>query len=249
MDSESNTTPKSTDTKTLKCLFWNVEGLFSSLKDPVFTNCIIDHDLLFFVETWTDNTQNIDIPGYECFSFHRQRKKKKSKRNSGGIILYCKNSYSKGIKVVKNHNDSIVWIQLSSVEFNLPRDIMLAVYYVVPAYSSSRDLIDIDVFNLLESDIAHFEDMNENIDFILVGDFNARTKNCPDYIEYDNNLYVPVPDDYIADNPSNETQRCSCDKREPDEFGRKLLALCQSTGLRILNGRFGNDDGIGKLHN
>ena len=52
-----------------------------------------------------------------------------------------------------------------------------------------------------------------------------------------------LPDDYIID---TEVRRFSQDKGHMNNNGTLLLDLCKQTGLRIFNGRFGNDKGIGK---
>ena len=54
------------------------------------------------------------------------------------------------------------------------------------------------IWNLLEEEIAYYQDKGHTL---LLGDFNARTASNFDYIELDSNNYVPLPDNYIPDNP------------------------------------------------
>ena len=52
-----------------------------------------------------------------------------------------------------------------------------------------------------------------------------------------------LPDEYIAD---AELQRFSEDNGHVNNNGLLLLDFCKQTGLRIMNGRVGADQGIGK---
>ena len=53
-----------------------------------------------------------------------------------------------------------------------------------------------------------------------------------------------LPDEYTID--SNVPQRISQDTVRPDSNGLLLLELCRQTGMRILNGRTGNNANVGK---
>ena len=77
---------------------------------------------------------------------------------------------------------------------------------------------------------------------ILTGDFNARTGEQPDYVVLDSDMYVPLPPEYCADTPIT---RASQDT-SMNSYGKKLLDLCISAGLRIVNGKAGVDRNRGK---
>ena len=83
---------------------------------------------------------------------------------------------------------------------------------------------------------------------MCIGDFNARTGAEPDYIpldRLDNQVLRNVGElfDYVSDECS--TPRVSQDKTV-NNFGRNLLRLCKSTGIRIVNGRSPGDN-IGRF--
>ena len=79
---------------------------------------------------------------------------------------------------------------------------------------------------------------------LLCGDYNARTAACPDYIADDTNQHVHVlPDEYTVD--SNIDPRVSQDIVRPDPNCLLLLELCRQSGLRIMNGRMGEDANVG----
>ena len=78
---------------------------------------------------------------------------------------------------------------------------------------------------------------------LIIGDMNSRTDESKDYVENENTRYVPVPDNYTEDD--DVPHRTSCDKKAPDEYGHKLIDLCKTCSLRIVNGRVGSDKGVG----
>jgi hypothetical protein len=78
-----------------------------------------------------------------------------------------------------------------------------------------------------------------------VGDFNARTSVLADYVIGEkSDVYLPLPDEYAYDTVT--IPRSSMDRNVVNENGRRFLELCKSTGLRIVNGRKGRDENLGK---
>ena len=149
------------------------------------------------------------------------------------------------IQVIKKMM-KMLWLKLDNQFFGLSKDVLICLYYVVPSNSTRQDMLEIDLFDKLQIKIAECEsDTEETNHYLIVGDFNARTAISADYVEDDtDSVYVPLPDDYIEDGVlprSSEDADVS-----PTNYGRKLLDLCISTGLRIVNGRVGNDKGVGK---
>ena len=85
----------------------------------------------------------------------------------------------------------------------------------------------------------------KNCQFLLCGDFNSRTSSKSDYVEADEVNHMSVlPDDYISD---TQMPRFSEDGGHINSNGLLLLDFCKQTGLRIMNGRVGNDKGLGKF--
>ena len=96
------------------------------------------------------------------------------------------------------------------------------------------------MFEQIEADIAHF---SQRGNIIISGDLNARTGQENDFIMNDYTNYIPLPPDYQMDNPIRK--RLNQDKICRG-FGKSLIDLCKTTGLRILNGRTLGDS-FGKL--
>ena len=57
-----------------------------------------------------------------------------------------------------------------------------------------------------------------------------------------NIVFINYTDD---DTPKDRTTE---DVKAPNSFGRNILELCKSTGLRICNGRFGENSGKYPFH-
>lgn len=78
---------------------------------------------------------------------------------------------------------------------------------------------------------------------MICGDFNCRTGTEPDFVVFDNDAISDfLPDGYQID---ENFLRFSQDKIL-NTNGRKLLDFCKANGLRICNGRLGDDKGMGK---
>ena len=97
---------------------------------------------------------------------------------------------------------------------------------------------------LLDSTVFIENKFHGNCIFLLCGDFNSRTSNNPDFVIDDDTLHMSVlPDDYVSD---TQIPRYSQDEGHTNSNGLLFLDFCRQTGLRIMNGRVGNDEGVGK---
>ena len=77
---------------------------------------------------------------------------------------------------------------------------------------------------------------------LLAGDFNARTGTLQDFVARDEHADVPgiaIPG--VNDLPSQILPRRSTDREVHNQFGKRLLTLCQDASLLILNGRVEGD--------
>ena len=83
---------------------------------------------------------------------------------------------------------------------------------------------------------------------IIAGDLNSRTAENEDFCENISDseaLYIPLPTDNFENDIPMRT-RCSQDKGMNGN-GAELLQFCKFSEFRILNGRTGKDNGIGKF--
>ena len=100
---------------------------------------------------------------------------------------------------------------------------------------------------MLERDIRHYSDSGK---IIVVGDMNARTGLSNDHFEGCDNIekYIHCLEgaELNLDSDISVGRRYSLD-RKIDSSGVKLLQICKDAGLRIINGRIGDDAGIGNF--
>ena len=84
-------------------------------------------------------------------------------------------------------------------------------------------------YGTLESDIQKCNSLG---DVMLLGDFNSRTGNIPDFLEYH-------PDIDESDENVNSIHLTNRNSRDNvlNQFGKHLLELCCHSNLNILNGR------------
>lgn len=198
--------------------------------------------MLLFTETWCSQSSNIDIDGYDKFVCNRPKYNRRSKRDSGGIVVYFKSWLFGKIELIKSDNRGIVWFKLDKKELGFNDDIYFCVCYIPPENSMvyknvHSNLYECDFFEILNDDILIYSDKGT---VFLTGDTNSRVGEKHDFIDDMNlNRYVYMPENY-SNNDILPT-RCSNDKIV-NTFGTKLLTLCKENDLHIVNGRLENGD-------
>ena len=159
-------------------------------KDRHFVGFITKYDLVCLQETWPSKKSKIDIDGFSS-PIHSFRKvqSRRARRNSGWIIIYIKDINRKGVKLVKNDIDCIVWIKLDKTYFKVEDDWYLAITYIPPENSVYHNVYDVDIFKKLklEDELSYYK-CKEKV--ALLGDLNSRIGKKCDFIEnnYDINL-------------------------------------------------------------
>ena len=230
------------------CLL-NAQGLTSKrtnkLKSSDFENFFSSTDIILITESWTDEYSDIEVSDFDAFVLHRKEKKKGCKRNSGGIVLYIRSKYVTRDTLVYISQDDIIWVKFNKALFSVSNDLYVGLCYVIPDDSSRQSLVDSNIFDrLLDSFIFIENESNNDCNILLCGDFNSRTSNSPDYVVDDSSVHMSVlPDEYVSD---IQMPRFSEGAGHTNNNGLLLLDFCKQTGLRIMNGRVGNDGGIGR---
>lgn len=128
---------------------------------------------------------------------------------------------------------------------SLNNDLYICFSYVIPDDSSRQSLVETNIFHrLLESVVLIETKSQNNCNLLICGDFNSLTSVNPDFVIDDDSVHVSVlPDDCI---PDNYMYRYSEDKGHINNNGLLLLEFCKQTGVRIMNGRVGSDNGVGR---
>lgn len=194
---------------------------------------ICSYDIIFLHETWTDEHSDVDIDGYVSFHHYRKFQNKRAKRYSGGSIVYVRNEIYKGVQMVKNHYDTILWLKLDKHFFQMENDIYLAGVYIWVENSPAYEIVDGDFLDLLQNDICSFLTLGS---VLMSGDWNARTGSRLDYIVCDRNIDFLDDPDYLADTPLLR----ATDDNICNSYGLRLIDLCKATTMRIANGRLGS---------
>ena len=206
--------------------------------DVDFINLLCEHDINFLYESWTSENSEIDFNGYYSFNFYRKFQNRRARRNSGGTVVYIKSEYKQGVEVVKNVLDTFIWLRLDKTFFKLSEDMFICGAYVWGADSPAYNVHTVDLFELLQDDINVYSNYGT---VSVVGDLNCRNGVKADYIVLDEQIMDIDDNDYVPDTP---LPRVSEDKSSNNQ-GTKLLDLCKATGLRIANGRIGEDSKSG----
>lgn len=223
----------------LKIGYWNIKGLKCNdqglkTEDDDVLNIILNHDIMCLTEVHCGDSDIPKIDGYDCFKMCRGLNKRIN-RYFGGIAIYYRSCIRKGIKFLRTDTD-FVWLKLCKHFFGLKKDIYLCLIYIPPESSPYYKTRGLDSLALIEEEIVK---VNNEGSVILMGDLNARTSNVLDYIKDDNDFGIEDMSWYTVDNISID--RVSEDNISPCTRGKKLLDLCKSTRLRILNGRILGD--------
>ncbi|MCG8044774.1 MAG: reverse transcriptase domain-containing protein, partial [Candidatus Thiodiazotropha endolucinida] len=204
-----------------------------------------EKDIILFTESWLGEEANVQVNGFQHFQLNRTVKKRGAKRESGGIIAYIRDELVTDNTLFLRDCDDILWLKFDGSLFNSTNDLFLCLSYNVPEGSSRQGMLDnINLFDRLSDQMVNIKTLTDDrCMFLVCGDFNARTSDNPDYVEGDTATHIHVlPEDYTTDTP---LRRLSEDKGF-NRYGSELLDFCKQTGLRIFNGRAGNDGNIGK---
>ena len=153
-------------------------------------------------------------------------------------MVYIKSEYKQGVEVVKNVLDTLIWSRLDKTFFKLSEDMFICGAYVWGADSPAYNVHTVDLFELLQDDINVYSNYGT---VSVVGDLNCRVGVKADYIVLDEQIMDIDDNDYVPDTPLPRV----CEDKSSNNQGTKLLDLCKATGLRIANGRVGEDSKSG----
>jgi len=155
------------------------------------------------------------------------------------LVIYIRDTIIKGVKIIKNDYDTIAWLKLENIFFNLNTDVFLAGVYLwrdgSPTYQFELfQTVNVNLFDILQNDVCNYQQLGK---VFLMSDFNVRVGQKKDYITCDSdNAFT----DDVNYSPDNVLNRCTTDNVS-NSHGLKLIDLCISTSIRIANGRLHND--------
>ena len=226
----------------------NIQGLVTKFTNKLHLDELETifrrNDFVLLIETWAGDFSELSVLGFNLIQLNRVGKKQNTKRNSGGIALYVRQSFFRYCFLLEKDCDDIIWIKIEGQLFNLSDDLYLCLCYIIPSTSSRESLVEIDVLERITNSIIKIaNDTNNCYNVLICGDFNSRIGNQKDYVIFDNDVNIDIlPLDYEID---TIIPRFSQDNTI-NTNGRKLLDFCRQNGLRVVNGRVGEDKGVGK---
>ena len=181
------------------------------------------------------------LHGYQCFTKVR-RKLGNAIRNSGGICVLIKEYLIQNniVRRIFDNLDECIVLLLNGKKFENQNDIILIFTYISPEGSSFYTNPNDNGIELLANKLVMISSEYQDADFLLAGDFNARTKTLADYIVDDDTDFVfGEHTAYPADTFS--IPRNNLDSDVSNAYGLSLIEMCSMFNIHILNGRLFND--------
>ena len=174
---------------------------------------------------------------YEHVAVHRS-KHPRARRDSGGLVLYYKTEMDNHISILKTTGDCLLCGKLSKTFLNIAKDLYFCLCYAAPV-GSSRAKPSGNIFDQILTDLVDFDtEYQDSFIPFISGDLNARTNQLDD---------CPVVFDHIVDTDKRLIpDRVSEDTKPTNEHGVSLLEFCKQAAFVILNGRVGDDAGVGQ---
>ena len=234
---------------TIKVISWNIRGLRNKILDEDTQSFLFKHDIILLTETHNDQHSEEYyncIPNFIYKDFPRKFKHKNAPNCSGGIGVYIRKDIYPGIELSCKY-ECVIWLKLKQAYFHLPQDKHIACVYFSPHDSTYIHNTDArtDYFNILSEEIS-----SKSSSVFICGDLNARTGKLSDNIDIVTGSDGPLADiiqpEFTTDIQamSNLENRYTKDTGI-NEYGKTLIDMCKYTGIRIMNGRLGNEQDTG----
>jgi hypothetical protein len=220
--------PNTNNKHSFSFLLWNVNGLFTKIRDRDFVSFIRSFDFVCLVETFMDNLDSNMFSGYKIF-YKPAVKLSKQGRRSGGVMCMIKNTFLPFVKSIDVQYTNFCVFLVDKLLFGTPKDVLYVCVYLPPEGSPFYAFFDVDKgVSLLEECLTDIVLKNYAY-IILCGDLNSRTSN----ISQDSFEHF-IPDTQFRSNSFTDN-RSSQDKCL-NNYGKELLNMCTTLSLSILNG-------------
>ncbi len=204
----------------------NCQGLKEKIDSPEILNLIEETDIFGVSETWMKTGDDISLPGFTFYPFNRKHIKGTPR---GGVGIFVRDEIKKNVKIrYEMSSENLIWCKVTKDYMGYDDDLFIGFVYFPPEYSTREKKNNIDHFKQLLETVGKLK--NNNI--ILMGDFNARTKNLDDTLSEEKHEDFPIQDFF-----SSIVSKRSNQDHTVNNYGRKLIEYCIATLSYIANGR------------
>jgi len=227
--------------------------LKSKLRAPDLIEFVKSFDIVCFSETKLTDYDTVTIPGFELHVNNNGIRKRKVA--SGGVGLLISDKIKDKVKILEPKSDHILWAIVDKSVLGYDKDILIGSVYIPPERSRYSD---IDMFTEIEEELVDICSQEDGTyDVIIAGDFNAHfgtineNVNFEELEEFEPNI-VNAVHNILSDESSLEELGLSVNRNSEEtsphnNYGYRLIEMCKSLGLYVLNGRVGQDKQIGKV--
>ena len=188
-------------------------------------------------ETKLDELDQIAFSGFKVITKNRLFKRKAS----GGVAALISEKVQSRVSLINNTQQDSLWLKFKGN--NDQRDMVLCLIYVPPENSNYSN---ISIFDDIEDNFIDLKSKNEDFDICIAGDLNARAANLKDYLEVSDHENEYLCNEMSLNSCDIQQSRNSVDKIV-NNYGNRLLTLCKTLEVFIVNGRLGEDANRGEL--
>ena len=148
----------------------------------------------------------------------------KSGRSSGGLCIWYKHNLHNDVTVIKK-SKNYIWFRMGQT---VSASVLVCCIYIPP---DGSPYYDDELFDELDSDIMNYNN-NSNGKLLLISDFNSRTGSLSDFIE------AHIDDHMLSHSIAlSITSKRKFFDGSTNKNSKRLIKLCKSKQLSILNGR------------
>ena len=216
--------------KPFKILLWNINGLLSKLSNKNFTSYVRSFDVICIVETFLERFDAGMLSDFTSFC-KPAIKLSKHGRMSGGLVCLIRNEYASHVRFIDVHYSNFMVFLIDKSVFRTLKDILYVCVYIPPEGSPFYSTFDIsNGIDLLEECLSDCLLEFSDVYIVMSGDFNSRTANISPDVAFNSDFTSSL----------NKSSSIDVNRNLQDmilnNFGKRLLNLCITFNLSILNG-------------
>ena len=233
----------------MKILSLNVNGLSSKLDNGLLDIHLAGADIICLTETKTDfpDLKDTVLANCKCYSMQKLSRNHKYGGIHGICIIFSDVIYNNSDLVADTRSESTLWLRINKEILGF--EFVLGAIYL-PCEGSVH--FNDDIFDKLADDLIMISS-DLNVPVCLIGDVNARTGKLDDLLDIEKEVSeltgLSHCDSVTASRASLAEAGFTTDRYNKDSSvnnnGKQLIVLCQALDLKIVNGRFGSDRGVG----